>query len=213
MVTFDELYNGRPILANKELGYGCEIDILARIDALLSFMMQKHSKVLFIRFDVRFPRYVNFQNDNLLFSEFMANFIKYLTRKDLDPEYVWVREQDSSNNQHYHCILLLNGHKVQNYYPVLQKADALWSNLLGVPCQGLVHFCDTRPDGSRQKNGLMIRRDKHAQEGLEDQCFQWGSYLAKTATKDANLYNTRSVGNSRIPQELYRQSIQTHLLG
>ena len=213
MIISSTHFNGKPILTKTQQNYTLEVETLARLEALIENMKNHHSKVLFIRFDVRYPEHTAFPSDNILFSTFMAAFIKHLERNGLDPAYLWVREQNQAANQHYHCILLLNGHKIQNYYPVLQKADALWSNMLGVPCQGLVHFCDTRPDGSRQKNGLMIRRDKHSQEGLEDQCFQWGSYLAKTATKDDNLYNTRSVGNSRIPQELYRQSIQTHLRG
>ena len=209
-VTYDSHYIGKPILADESLGYGCDVDILARLDALLTDMTHKHCKVLFIRFDVHFPQELSYPDDNRLFRNFMAALIRYCHRKRQDPAYLWVREQVRSENQHYHCVLLLDGNRTQKCYPVLQKAQSLWSSALEGHGNGLVHFCDSKPDGSKQQNGLMIRKDKYAAEGIEETCFRWGSYLAKINTKDTTLYNTRSVGNSRFPQELYQQSLATY---
>ena len=209
-ITYEPYFNNKQILTDKNLGYGCRVDILARLEALLTDMTQRHCKVLFIRFDVRYPRGLLYPTDNVLFRGFMATFIKQYQRKNLGPAYLWVREQDSSDNHHYHCVLLLNGNKVQHYLPILRKADELWSLALGVEQQGLVHFCDSTVAGGKQANGLMIRRDKYAAPGVEERCFQWGSYLAKTNTKDDSLFNTRSIGCSRFPQGLYHQSIETY---
>lgn len=187
-----------------------DINTLAKIETLITDMTKKHSKVLFIRFDVRFPQAIRYPSDNDIFSQFIARFIKKQQRRGLDPAYLWVREQDSSINHHYHCILLLNGHKVNKGYPILLGADALWSQTLGTQQQGLVHFCNRAFDGSAQPNGLMIRRDKLAKEGVEEQCLDWGSYLAKKYSKDGSLYSTRSVGNSRIPQSLYQEVFQKY---
>ena len=210
VITYSNTYNNKPIQADEHLGYGCNVDILARADALLQHMENRHCKVLFVRFDVRFPQDGQYKQNNTLFTNFMATFIKYCQRKKFDPAYLWVREQDSAHNQHYHCVLLLNGNKVQHYLPLLQRADTLWQQQLGVHQKGLVHYCNSTTGGDYQQNGLMLRQDKHAQQGVGDICFNWASYLAKMNTKEEDYKGARKVGNSRIPKGLYLESLAQH---
>jgi hypothetical protein len=55
-IIYDETYNGYSILTDQERGLGCRDDILNKLYQLLSYVTNKHNKVLFIRFDLRFPQ-------------------------------------------------------------------------------------------------------------------------------------------------------------
>lgn len=198
------------VLLDQRWGYNYEPTILAKLEALLQDMTKRYSKALFIRFDVRFPYGEQYPEDNVHFRTFMATFMKHCQRKGLSPAYLWVREQDSSIHQHYHCVLLVNGHKAQKYRPLLQKANSLWQQQLNTEAEGLIHFCDKNNDSSKSQNGVMLKRGAPDNAEALNDCFKRGSYLAKTATKDDTLYNTRSVGNSRISAECYASCLAKH---
>ena len=205
MITLNRQMHGDPVL--EDVGSGYDQDILARLDALLEDMNRRHSKVLFVRFDIRFPQHMQAGADNTQFVKFLNSFTTFCRRKKYDPAYLWVREQNSGINQHYHCLILLDGQKIQHYYAVLCASEKLWGQQLNTPCQSLVHFCDKDRDGAPQRNGLMIRKDKYAEEGMLERCLEWGKYLAKNETKGNTPSGIRSVGNSRIPQDLYLQKL------
>ena len=74
-ITYDEQYQGHPIITNKEKRLGCKESILEKIDQIMTDMSNRHSKVLFMRYDVRFPKDYAHPNDNELFSQFQESFI------------------------------------------------------------------------------------------------------------------------------------------
>jgi len=201
MIVETNTYQGFNIQVDESRCQGCYQDILQRILDLLIFYISKHNKVLFIRFDVRFPSEQYNDISNQTFSKFLADFIKLYKRKGLDPVYVWVREQSREKHQHYHCILLLDGNKVQSYYHILQQAEDMWNRKCGVIQPGLINYCNKSRSGKFQSNGIMIRRNDDNFTDLFSQCFHWASYLAKTSTKNYAPFRTREFGSSRIPQD------------
>ena len=200
MITKANAHLGMPIQVDESRGQGCYTDILRKIHDLLASYTSKHNKVLFIRFDVRFPSNYYGDSSNSTFSGFIACFAKYYQRQGYDPAYLWVRERSREKHQHYHCILLLNGNLIQSYFHVLLQAEAMWNRKLGVNQPGLIDFCNKSRSGDKQINGIMIRRNDDDFSDKFRHCFHWASYLAKTTTKGTSPLWVREFGSSRIPQ-------------
>ncbi|MBT4815083.1 MAG: inovirus-type Gp2 protein [Lentisphaerae bacterium] len=196
-VIYQSNYRGYPINGSER--EGCYKKILERILDQFEYMLYRHNKLLFIRFDVRFPQLGSFSPDNSLFTRFMATFSQSLRRDGVDHRYIWVREQSlSAPNQHYHCCLLLNGNIRQSIHDPIQKAKRQWGELLGMgENHGLINDCTRDRYGNPQKNGLMIKRGTKSYDRMVGRCFEWASYLAKTATKDDPPAGVRTFGCSK----------------
>ena len=70
-------------MADKARLLGCKESILQKIDQLMTDMSNRHSKVFFMRYDVRFPQGYDYPNDNELFSQFQESFIKNRNVRDM----------------------------------------------------------------------------------------------------------------------------------
>ena len=184
-------YNGLEIQTDEANGLWCRRDMLDTMHALFQATAFQH-RTFFMRFDVRFPVDKQYPKDNNIFKAFMANFIKHLSRHQLNPYYMWCRERtNQERNQHYHCLLLLNGYKTQSIYGHLKKAEELWARALGLFPEentGLIDYCD------RGSNGVMVEKGDMI---AANYCFYWASYLAKVNFKE-NLPGIRDWGTSQI---------------
>lgn len=166
---------------------------------LLEEYTRTFSKTMVVRFDVTYPKSFIAVEDNSGMSDLMKLLIQQCSRNGLSPAYFWVREQSlRSNNQHYHCMLLLDGNKTRRYYPYIEAAEEIWGRILNVDPKGLIHYCDRDPDGNRQANGIILRSDDHNYECKIDTVVRQAMYLAKDHTK--GIYNDgfRDFGMSRI---------------
>jgi hypothetical protein len=190
---------GLPILGSEQ--YGCHGEILERLMQLFNHVTVDHCDVVFMRFDVRLPQFGIYPQDNSLIMKFTADFITYLTRKKLDPHYLWVREQKSSERPHWHFCVLWNRKWVQSIYKPLKKAEEIWARKLKFgdlrEGAGLIDYCLKDKFGNPQQNGLMIRRNSADFQEMYNRCFQWGSYLAKASQKSMN-HGYRTFGCSRL---------------
>ena len=101
-ITYDDQYHGHPIMTDKDRQLGCTESILQKVDQIMTDMSNRHSKVLFMRYDVRFPQGYDYPNDNETFSRFQESFIKNRKRAGYDPAYIAVRECSREKHQHYH---------------------------------------------------------------------------------------------------------------
>ncbi|HIW01450.1 MAG TPA: inovirus Gp2 family protein [Candidatus Desulfovibrio intestinipullorum] len=187
-------------------------ELYQKAQALLEEYLERHSKVLPIRFDVRYPQdfqedkgdmnKTDFANDkeqvstidNNDISKFMAKLIQHYKRKKLDPAYMWTREQERSETPHCHGMLLMNGHKIQNPYGVFSKAEELWQKTIGSNQPGLIHHCNKNPDGSYRKNGEVFRRS----EGIPEHVQRQISYMVKPSGKGEPKDGLRDFGMSRL---------------
>ena len=200
-VTYDSEFNGSKILTDQDKKQGCYVNILESIKDNFDHMADKHSKVLFMRYDIRFPQDNKIPEQDKTFRDFHANWIKNLKRNNLDPHYLWTREQSKEKHSHYHGILLLDGNKTQSIHGHIEKAEELWHKALDIdPAnnKGLVNDCTKGRDGTTHKNGIMLRKDDPEYTEKKNQCFEWSSYLAKENTKGNAPKGCRTFAYSRL---------------
>ena len=173
--------------------------ISQKISELLEEYTKTFSKTMVVRFDVTYPKNFMAVEDNSDMSTLMKLLIQQCLRNGVSPAYFFVREQSlGSDNQHYHCMLLLDGNKTCRYYPYIELAEKIWGRILGVNPKGLIHFCDRDPDGNRQANGIILRSDDLNYEDKIEAVVRQAMYLAKDHTK--GIYNDgfRDFGMTRI---------------
>ena len=201
--TTENTYNNHPIMTDKENNLSCDTRILEKIDAQFKYAEQNKSKIFFMRYDVRIPDGVPI-SDNKTFRDFMANFMKNLSRQGLSPQYIAVREQVGDNHPHYHVALMLDGEKTRSIHSHIRTAKKLWDSALDLPPKengyGLINDCTKDSDGRRQENGVLLSPGNPEFQQKKDDCFRRASYLAKTNTKGNVPKWQREVFTSRIPK-------------
>lgn len=182
---------------------GIHGEIINTIHALLTKMTAPkggHCKVFFLRFDLRFPDGSDYPTDNSVIEDFISHYIKTFYRLNIDASYIWVREQNSSLNHHYHIALFLDGSKIEHDTYPLQIAERLWAlklNLPGLENHGLVHYCRKGSLGNQDNSVMLIRKNPDFQAKFQSVMFI-SSYLAKTYSKGTVDPRVRQFGNSRI---------------
>lgn len=173
-------------------------EILSSIYNILNYYIQKHSKAMIVRFDIRYPLLYTDICTNIHISSCIELVIRKYKRQGLDPYYIWVREQDTSIHPHYHCALLLDAQKIMSYAHVMDTAESVWGHVIKYPVSGCVHNC-IQP-GNPDSNGKIIRRDVTVEE-YSARCqdvFNQLTYLAKAQTKAVDNDGMRNFGMSRI---------------
>ena len=177
---------------------------------LLTEYTTSHSKTMVIRFDVTYPKGFMAVEDNSDMSNLMKLLIQQCSRNGVSPAYFFVREQSrGSDNQHYHCMLLLDGNKTCRYYPYIKSAEEMWGRILDVDPKGLIHYCDRDPDGNRQANGIILRSDDPYYEDKIDTVIRQAMYLAKDHTKGIYNDGVRDFGMTRLSNISRRRSRST----
>lgn len=174
-------------MANDNLHVRSDImDIL--IDRIECYT-NNYSRTFVVFFGLNYPYYSDII-DNSAVQEFMDRFLKYLSNtKGLRPMYVWVREQGTSGNPHYHLVLLLDGRKIQNLHGVMEEAKRLWGEINKCDGDGLVHY----------KNGSwMLRTDSPTYQSDIAECVRHASYLAKSNTKGNAPHRQREYGCTQL---------------
>ena len=170
-----------------------------KLSTLLTEYTTIHSKTMVIRFDVTYPKGFMAVEDNSDMSNLMKLLIQQCSRNGVSPVYFWVREQSlRSKNQHYHCMLLLDGNKTCRYYPYIKSAEEIWGRILDVDPKGLIHYCDRDPDGNRQANGIILRSDDLNYEDKIEAVVRQAMYLAKDHTKGFYNDGFRDFGMTRM---------------
>jgi len=189
---------------NAMANYECRSDIVQAIQQRLQCMIDRYCRTYLVRLDIRFPHGYVAMNANEKFSELMKQLKEYYTYHQVATQYVGVREQNTSENPHYHVALLFDGSKVDNGWAVGEKAAGIWQVIVGLGAG--VHRCEFAG-----KYGIKIVRPKFKAVGLDLQTQQaafraacheamtWLSYLAKTATKGCAPPNARELFCSRLP--------------
>jgi len=172
-------------------------------------MLTQHCKVLFVRFDVRFPEGTVHRGKNEEISLLMKALMNFYHDHRVSAHYIWAREQWKSDAPHYHVIFLLNGSRVQYPMGIWTKAAEIWS-VITDDTPGLVQQCWAKPIGKDFSGGIMIRRPTSVAVGgdlFEQQkeyekayaaALEWGGYLAKEFSKDKTPPGVRSFGSSQL---------------
>lgn len=165
-------------------------DILKAIYDRLFFMVDNYSRVMILRYDLRFPYKFRYKNGDESLQRFINSFTTFIKRKNCDYHYVWVKEQNASDNVHYHCVFLVDPGISSNSLRFDEKAKDLWS----ISCSdeyytaplNLVHVAQRRLDNNCYlKTTVISKYEPYFEDTLAD-CFYWLSYLAKVNSKIIN---------------------------
>lgn len=169
--------------------------IYDKIDLMLNQYLQQHSKMFVVRADIRYPVSYPLVMDNVHIQRCMAKTSQYFQRQHLDPKYMWVREQKSSIHPHYHCIILLNGHKTRSPGLVFDTLTRLWGTTIDSNEAGLIHYCEQWIDNGEVQYGQMV----HRATGIPENVYGIMGYLAKDDGKGEPNDGLRDFGMSRLP--------------
>lgn len=165
-----------PINSTKS---GCYTLILQRAIEQLTAMVDLYRRVLFVRFDLH-----HLQPEAT--SERVSAFIE-AARKHAQRRYqtrhmgfLWVREQEKAQRQHYHLVLMLDGDKIRYSSKLLAELGEIWARMGGTA-------------SIPKKPYIFI--DKPA---LVADAVYRASYLAKARGKGFRPDGARDFGCSRI---------------
>jgi hypothetical protein len=178
------------------------LSYLESMHLVMQNAVSDHKRTLAIRVDLRLPSSINCPDvplayDNSVISRFVESLkaqIKadQIKRRRLKKrsfpcsvKLIWVAERDSSMNNHYHIVILINndcydclGDITADKGNMAARIKKAWASALGIELHqaaGLVHFTD---------NGV-FRLDVNSPSFNDDYCnlFFAISYLAKAKTK------------------------------
>lgn len=203
---------------SKVVSEECNENYLTTIERVINDSLDDYPRILAVRFDLRLPEtnqddYLDrdlpdsFNRDKLIpkFIESLKSKIKYdLKRKNkkwdrkfkCQLRYVWCREKESSNNEHYHVMIIVNKdvyRSIGEYHhngSLSSMIVSAWESSLSLDynqVKRLVYF----PSNCAY---VVNYRDSKYEEQYDD-LFYRVSYLAKTRTKNINRYY-RSFGCS-----------------
>ncbi|WP_019029661.1 YagK/YfjJ domain-containing protein [Colwellia piezophila] len=169
---------------------------LKRVFRLFEIMLSYYSRVFLVRVDLH-PH--TFSVDNKVMSLFLKMFIAKLeVQYQCKVGYFCAREQNKSEKQHYHLVLLLSGHKAMLPHNILIQLQADWAQ----HCQGSVYFVD--------KPYYMIHRGDKA--SIDPAAYRI-SYLTKNHTKEHNKpANSYLCNEGKLRAKYKGDSNNEHLL-
>ncbi|SOB59989.1 conserved protein of unknown function [Pseudodesulfovibrio profundus] len=184
--------------------------ILQKIHERIKLMTERYSRVMFVRFDIRFPRGYQAQGGNDEVSHLFKMMKENARTRKTAFHFVWVREKAGSDNPHYHAIALLDASRSSNYIEFIAEVTRVWGHVLNCHAAGLIDRCDFDSFGNYTGNGIILQRpirraigeDRSALEqdfwAKLNWCNEWASYLAKVNQKEDTPYRVRRFGASKI---------------
>ena len=153
--------------------------IIEQVENMLSW----HRRVFIVVFDLHVDK---FSLTNKQVSELIGKVRHYVEKyyKVKRFGYCWCREQHTSNKQHYHMAVMLDGAKINFPHKLLGEILKRWKEIIP---NGTLHT---------PKNCYYMTDRKDASVKLE--AIYRLSYQAKVKTKDKNSRDTKDYATSRI---------------
>lgn len=168
-------------------------NIHEKVKEMVEDYQTKHSKMLVVRADVRFPQNYGEVTDNKAISKTLTKFKQTLSRKGLDPSAMWVREQGTSPHPHYHCLILADGQKTRSAGMMFDTLERHWQNTIGSDSSGLIDYC-YGPKDNPHENGIVVSRSEGIPQSVERQM----GYISKPEGKGEPKDDMRDFGMSRL---------------
>lgn len=202
-LTIETEFQEKSINTNKEKDQSCIEEILKTINAHLDDMLEKHSRVMVTRFDIRAPQEAkDFTNQQI--GRIIENMGRALDRKDYpsghdpDPRIIAVAE-DHGNGTHHHCLAIVNRNAIQNRYGIYELAERYTAKALGIPqkeAKGLIEHCN-----GHGENGITITRNSPDAKEKIDQVMHQASYLAKKRGKENTPKGQHLYVDTKVPKK------------
>lgn len=184
--AYEEFFNGYAIMANQHVTINPKI--MGAIYSRIVYCANIYGRCLVVPFGLNYPVGYEAPADNRHIIRFLDLFIKYMNRNNLTTHYVWVREQHNSNNQHYHCIFILDGNRIYYTNKIMKEATRLWSNAIGANNSVYHNWEHWRINASNM-----------AYDPTFADCIYALSYYAKNNSKYMAPARTRNFDASRLP--------------
>ena len=197
---YDNMYNGLPLNITAKGHDGYYEEVLATIYKVMTYMYDNCDNVFMAQFTLKYPADISTQENesNLPISRCCWNITRALRAEGIYSMFVWAREQLSSENPHYHLMLLVDGKRVQDIKGLSPMVDKYWQRCLNVQSRPGLTFSsqyNVPPSG-----GFMITKDGPANDNVVfKRCYQWGTYLAKSCSKEGRPPHINGYGSSQIP--------------
>lgn len=117
-------YQGIEYPINVSVSNGCYTAALSQMIRRIIGAVDRYRRVLFVRFDLS-------MEDYSATSERLSSFLKlagrYVAREyQARLEYVWAREQEKAESQHYHVALIIDGDKLLHPGRLLDDLGERW---------------------------------------------------------------------------------------
>lgn len=205
--------------------FSCYSKIFQEILQRFKLMTLKHEKVLFIRFDLRFPDgYLtsaenDFNDSDKEISTFFLMLKEHIFSYGIDIQYVWVKDQSYiSKQQKYQCMALLSADIPDN--SITEAVSLIWSRVIDVSTQDFVLHINRDSFGKSVENGIIIKKPSAnaKDEELKNQqfdfdytfgsCILWASYLGKIDNISQAQENMRRFGFSRISDKDHEEYLK-----
>jgi hypothetical protein len=181
-------------------------DIFEACKDRISSMADRHCKVFCHSFNFQLPQTYQSDGGNKEISK-ISNIVKNdLRKRNIDTEYVWVREQNESENPHYHFMLIVDGSKINNSWSLKSSVDTAINKTLKIDASGLQHI--NNPDNDHRKAMINRPSPKATGEKLSEQQSRFdyameqtlnvARYMSKTDTKGAAPAHVREFQGSQI---------------
>ena len=156
-------------------------EIIERFIGQFDIAFKVHKRLLVHRVDLHLNK---FSSDNKVISRFLNRLKQWLKRNyGLDKiGYIWVREQDRSDKQHYHLALLLDGDKIRHPKRLNEQIKEMWLPLGHVPVTLNPYYTI----------------DKHNHNETRAEIIERVSYLAKVRGKRIRDKQTKDYQTSRL---------------
>ena len=168
------------LLVKKQRFY--DEEMLKRLIKVFDASLLHYSKVLFIRWDFKVGSYTRSNSEvSRLFKKLKIHLDRKYGIKNAC--YLWAREQEKSPCQHYHIILLLNGHKIRHPYNLNQWLMS-YSERNDLPQPWIPENCYKK----------LTRDDPKT----FSEAFKRASYLAKSDGKDRQGKYCKNYGSSMV---------------
>ena len=175
--------NGKVWWVNSQKS-GLLVQPLKKMINQVDLMLERHSKVHLIRFDLRTYQYTA---NNEIIAKFNRIFHRWISRHYNTPKnhigFIWCREIETSKQQHYHYVLMLNGHKVRHPKSILNKARDIWDNQ--------INGSEFTPKNCYYN----LKREDY--DSIQPAIYRI-SYLAKVRGKGYKPSQTKNYGTSRL---------------
>ena len=173
--------NDETIKVNAGATKGIYKEIIERFIDQFDIAFKCHKRLLVHRVDLHLNK---FSSNNKVISTFVNRLKQWLKRNyGLDKiGYIWVREQDRSDKQHYHLALLLDGDKIRHPKRLNKQIKEMWSPLGHVPVTLNPYYTI----------------DKHNHNKTRAEIIERVSYLAKVRGKRIRDKQTKDYQTSRL---------------
>ncbi|BDQ32660.1 inovirus Gp2 family protein [Pseudodesulfovibrio portus] len=190
-ITYDENYNGYPIMTDEEAKQGCDTEILDRHIERTEDMTKRHNKVFCFRIDLGYRQMPDRDRKNKDISDTIAATRKYFKRHETDTSFSWRLEENDKCLPHGHVAVMVDGNKIMAPERIKNKLEENWKRQVGED-NARIHIC---------KTGYRMRKDDPNFEQVKGDWIYRTSYLAKDRDRGNSPKGQHEHGGTRVKKK------------